>query len=102
MELEEYLNVKQKLLEAQIEALRSLKQQLAPARTKKMTQIEMVVDILNDAGHDLHIQKIITGIKKKHGVELDRETIVSSIAKKISKGTIFKRVAPNTYDLILR
>jgi len=102
MELQEYLKIKHKLLDAQIKVVRELQQQFSPVKAKRKTQVEMIFDILNDAGIPLHIKEIISLVKKKYDVELDRETIVSSIAKKIAKGILFKRVAPNTYDLIER
>ncbi|MBC8185637.1 hypothetical protein H8E88_31510 [candidate division KSB1 bacterium] len=102
MELQEYLKIKQKVLEAQLKATNELLQQFLPVKAKRKTQVEMVFDILNDADNSLHIKEIISLVKKKYDVELDRETIVSSIAKKIARGILFKRVAPNTYDLIER
>jgi hypothetical protein len=102
MELQDYLKVKQKLLEAQLKTTNELLQQLSPGAAKRKTQIETVIDILNDVDGSLHIKEIISLAKEKYNVALDRETIVSSIAKKIAKGTLFKRVAPNTYDLIER
>ena len=102
MELQEYLKIKHRLLDAQIKIVRELQQQFSPVKVKRKTQVEMVFDILNDAGMPLHIKEIISLVKKKYDVELDRETIVSSIAKKIARGILFKRVAPNTYDLIER
>ena len=102
MELQDYLKTKQKLLEAQLKATNELLQQFSPGATKRKTQIELIFDILNDVDTALHIQDIISQVKKKYNVQLDREIIVSSIAKKIAKGTLFKRVAPNTYNLIER
>ncbi len=102
MDFKDFLNVQEKLLEAQMNVIRELKQHDTPSKRRKITQIDMVIDILNDAGRFLHIQEIITRVKQKHGIELDREIIVSSMAKKITKGHLFKRVAPNTYDLLQR
>jgi predicted transcriptional regulator len=102
MELQEYLTIKQKVLGAQLKAINELLQQFSPVKVKRKTQTEMVYDILNDVDNSLHIKEIISLVKQKYNVELDRETIVSSIAKKIAKGIVFKRVAPNTYDLIER
>jgi predicted transcriptional regulator len=102
MELQEYLTIKQKFLEAQLKAINELLQQFSPVKVKRKTQTKMVFDILNDVDGSLHIKEIISLVKQKYDVELDRETIVSSIAKKIAKGIVFKRVAPNTYDLIER
>jgi predicted transcriptional regulator len=102
MELQEYLTIKQKVLGAQLKAINELLQQFSPVKVKRKTQTKMVFDILNDVDNSLHIKEIISLVKQKYDVELDRETIVSSIAKKIAKGIVFKRVAPNTYDLIER
>jgi hypothetical protein len=102
MELQDYLKAKQKLLEAQLKTTNELLQQLTPGSAKRKTQVETVVDILNDVDGGLHIKEIISLAKEKYSVNLDRETIVSSIAKKIAKGTLFKRIGPNTYDLIER
>lgn len=102
MDFKDFLNVQEKLLEAQVNVIRELKQHNFSSGRRKTTQIEMVVDILKDAGQFLHIQEIITRVKQKYGIELDREIIVSSMAKKINKGHLFKRVAPNTYDLLHR
>lgn len=102
MELQEYLTIKQKVLGAQLKAINELLQPFSLVKVKRKTQTEMVYDILNDVDNSLHIKEIISLVKQKYDVELDRETIVSSIAKKIAKGILFKRVAPNTYDLIER
>ena len=102
MELKNYLTVKQKLFETQLKTIRELQQQFYPAKKEKKTQVEMVFDILIDAEKSLHIKEIIYRVGKKYNIDLDRETIVSSIAKKIAKGVLFKRVAPNTYDLLER
>ena len=102
MELQEYLTIKQKVLGAQLKAINELLQQFSPVKVKRKTQTEMVYDILNDVDNSLHIKEIISLVKQKYDVALDRETIVSSIAKKIAKGILFKRVAPNTFDLIDR
>lgn len=102
MELKDYLNVKYKLLDAQLKAIRELQQQLSPTKKKKKTQVEMIFDILNDTDGPLHIKEIIYRVAAKYDIDLDRETIVSSMAKKIAKGVLFKRVGPNTYDLIGR
>lgn len=102
MELQDYLKVKQRLLEAQLKTTNELLHQLSSGIAKRKTQIETVVDILNAVDGALHIKQIISLAKEKYNIDLDRETIVSLIAKKIAKGTLIKRVAPNTYALIDR
>jgi len=62
--------------------------------------MSIVYDILLTSQKPLHVTEIITRAKKEFDVELDRESIVSAIIKKVKSGRIFKRVAPNTFALL--
>jgi hypothetical protein len=59
-----------------------------------------VFDILKRAGRELHINEIIERVGKVHGVELDRESIVSSLSKRVQRGDRFTRVDRNVFGLI--
>jgi DNA-directed RNA polymerase delta subunit len=59
----------------------------------------MVSDILNKTGKPLHVSEIITAIEKKFGVRLERESLVSSLSKKVMKGDRFVRTGKNTFAL---
>jgi len=65
-----------------------------------MSQVEMVYDILQSAGRHLHISEILTRVAKRHGVTLDRESIVSALAKRIARKDRFLRTAPNTFSVL--
>ena len=67
--------------------------------TTSKTKISIVRDILYDEGGSLHISDIIQKAKKNFDVILDRESIVSSLTKKVAKGDTFIRTAPNTFQL---
>lgn len=90
-------------LDAQLRAVRRLR--VAPeksntARAKEgMSQVDMAEDILRREGGPLHVSEIITRIKKNHHVEVDRESLVSALSKKVQRGDRFVRQGPNEFAL---
>jgi len=64
-----------------------------------MSNIQVVEDILNSAGHPLHISDIIELAEKWHQTKLQRDSIVSALLKKINAGRTFIRTAQNTFAL---
>jgi hypothetical protein len=62
--------------------------------------MDMVFDILKREGRPVHINDILSGVKKRFDVELDRESVVSAITKRIARQDRFMRTAPNTFALI--
>jgi DNA-directed RNA polymerase delta subunit len=61
--------------------------------------VDMVYDILNRSGAELHISEIIRRVEEVNGIRLDRESIASALSKKIKKGDRFLRVGKNTFTL---
>ena len=51
------------------------------------------------AGCPLHVSEIIQLAKRDFEVELDRDSIVSAILKKVNAGKSFIRTSPNTFAL---
>lgn len=90
-------------LEAQLRAVRRLRG-TSPSRQEKpkesRSQVDFVFDILARAGRDLHINEIIERVQKVHGVQLDRESIVSSLTKRVQRSDRFTRVDRNVFGLI--
>ena len=88
-------------LEAQLKAVRRL--QAGPpeprAARKGTSQIAMVYDVLKRAGKPLHISEIIERVHKLHGLELERESIVSTLTKKVNRGARFVRTDKNVFGL---
>jgi uncharacterized protein YpuA (DUF1002 family) len=66
---------------------------------KRTSNMITVQNILNDAGHPLHISDIIDRAMEKYQVQLNRDSLVSAILKKINAGQTFIRTAPNTFAL---
>ena len=88
-------------LEAQLRAVKRLR--TAPrepkAASKRTSQIGMVHDILKRAGQPLHVSDIMERVEKLHGVKLDRESIVSTLTKKVNRGDRFVRPDKNVFGL---
>lgn len=64
-----------------------------------MSNIEMAIDILIRARRPLHVSEIISKVKAVHGASLDRESLVSALAKKLHKLPGLSRTAPNTFAI---
>lgn len=86
--------------QAQLRALRRLKKEEVPPSKKRRSNLSLIEDILQRAETPLHVGAIIDRVHRIHGVQLDRESIVSSLTKKVHRQDRFCRTAPNTFGLI--
>jgi hypothetical protein len=95
------LNAFEIALEAQLRAIRRVRSKgvAEPGREKSTSQIDMVQDVLRRAGRPLHISEILERVEKLHGRRLDRESVVSSLVKKIARGERFTRTDKNVFTL---
>jgi len=95
------LNAFEIALDAQLRAIRRAKSKgvAEPIREKSTSQIDMVQDVLRSAGKPLHISEILDRVEKLHGRRLDRESVVSSLVKKIARGERFMRTDKNVFTL---
>ena len=90
-------------LEAQLRAVRRLRQgettTAEPRRKKGLSQVEMAYDILKKARSPLHISDLLDRIHTQFGLTVDRESLVSSLTKKVARGDRFLRPQKNTFSL---
>ena len=90
-------------LEAQLRAVRRLRQgqtEGTQARRKQgRSQVDMAYDILKKARAPLHVSEIIDRIQAQFGVAIDRESLVSSLSKKVARQDRFVRLEKNTFSL---
>jgi HB1/ASXL restriction endonuclease-like protein with HTH domain len=97
------LSVFEASLEAQLRAVRRLRvgepDGAAPRRRKGLSQVDMAFDILKRARSPLHISDLLDRIQAQFGVTVDRESLVSSLAKKVSRNDRFLRPDKNTFSL---
>lgn len=92
------LDVTIESLAAQLRAVRRLRggEEKEP-RERGMSQIDMAYDILQRAGRPLHITDIIDRVEKVHGMRLDRESLVSTLSKRVARDDRFVRTDKNTF-----
>ena len=103
MNIAEWAELQEQLLSAQLKVVRRfLKkdkiQEEKPVR-KSRSKMDTVKDILTRSPTPLHVAVIINKANSDYQTIIDRESIVSAISKKVSKGDTFIRVAPNTFGL---
>lgn len=60
----------------------------------------MAFDVLAKAPAPLHVNDILARIQAQFGVEIDRDSLVSSLSKKVARSDRFRRPAKNTFALI--
>ena len=98
---EAVLNAFEIALDAQLRAIRRTKSKGAvePTPEKRTSQIDIVQDVLRRAGKPLHISEILDRVEKLHGRRLDRESVVSSLVKKIARGERFLRTDKNVFTV---
>jgi len=90
-------------LDAQLRAVRRLRQgqpsDREPRRHKGLSQVDMAFDILKKARAPLHVSALLERIQTQFGVSIDRESLVSSLSKKVARGDRFLRPEKNTFAL---
>lgn len=104
MELKEWAKMQDSLLKSQLKIIRQfLKEGEEPRfrpRGKRRSQMSIIYDILLVAQKPLHVTEIIIRAKNDFNVDLNRDSIVSAITKKVKSGRMFKRVAANTFTIL--
>ena len=70
------------------------------AEGRRLSGMDMVIDILIREGRPLHITDILAAVRKRFNVELDRESVVSAMSKRVARQDRVMRTAPNTFALI--
>ena len=97
------LSVFEASLEAQLRAVRRLRQGEEPAtqprKRKGLSQVDMAFDILRKAKAPLHVSDILERIQAQFGIAVDRESLVSSLTKKVARNDRFLRPEKNTFSL---
>jgi DNA-directed RNA polymerase delta subunit len=90
-------------LNAQLRVIRRLRKgekvEALPSRRSRLSQVDMAYDILQKSRHPLHVNALIERIRAAFGVDVDRESLVSSLTKKVARGDRFVRTEPNTFGL---
>lgn len=95
----QFLRYQKEVAQATLKVIERFQQQGRGQSQKRTSNIEIVENVLNSVGRPLHVSEIIRMAEKDHQVQLNRDSIVSAILKKINAGQTFTRTAPNTFAL---
>lgn len=97
------LSIFEASLEAQLRSVRRLRQgdldSPKPPRVKGRSQVDMAYDVLKKARSPLHVSQLLDRIHSSFGVSVDRESLVSSLTKKVARQDRFLRTDKNTFAL---
>jgi hypothetical protein len=97
------LSIFEASLDAQLRAVRRLRSgspEPTPAHHRQgLSQVDMAFDILKKARAPLHISELLQRIRATFHLAVDRESLVSSLSKKVARGDRFTRTAKNTFGL---
>ena len=97
-QFEFYLQYQKELTESKLKIINRFQKGVKP-KLKRTSKIEIAKNVLHIAGCPLHVSEIIQLAKRDFEVELDRDSIVSAILKKVNAGKSFIRTSPNTFAL---
>ena len=102
---EELLNLYESLLRAQLNVIRQYRKESGLENSdepvdKGMSQMDVVYDILSESQRPIHVDDIIDIAEKRFDKKFDKESIVSALAKRVSRQDRFIKTAPNTFFLI--
>jgi len=100
MELfEQFLEYEKDITEYKLKTISRLQQGLTVKPVKRTSKADIVEHVLQIAGRPLHVSEIIQITDRDFHVQLERDSIVSILIKKINAGQTFIRTAPNTFAL---
>ena len=97
-QFESYLQYQKEITESKLKIINRFQKGIKP-KTKRTSKIEIAKNVLHIAGRPLHVSEIIQLAKRDFEVDLDRDSIVSAILKKVKAGKSFIRTSPNTFAL---
>ena len=104
MDVKEWAKLQESLLKSQLtiirEFLRRGEEPTFKPRKKGRSQMSIIYDTLHSSPAPLHVSEIIARAKDEFHVDLDRESLVSAMTKKVKRGRMFKRVGPNTFTIL--
>ena len=94
-----HLQYEKEVCEAKLKVIKRFQKTLTDEKRGRTANIEIVEDILRKHSSPLHISEIIEIARRDFHVELQRDSIVSNLTKKIKAGIKFSRIGPNTFTL---
>jgi len=104
MDVKEWAKLQESLLKSQLKIIREFlrrgEEPTFKSRKNARSQMSIIYDILHSSPTPLHVSEILARAKNEFHVDLDRESVVSAMTKKVKSGRMFKRVGPNTFAIL--
>ena len=94
-----YLQYQKEVTEAKLKVIGQFMKGSGSEPIKRTSKIVFARSVLKNAGRPLHVAEIIELAQSQFNVQLERDSIVSGIIKKINAGKMFIKTAPNTFAL---
>ena len=94
-----YLQYQKEVAQAKLKIIDRFQHKERRKPLKRTSNINIAHNVLNSVGHPLHVSDIIKMAQELYQVQLNRDSIVSAILKKINAGQTFIKTAPNTFAL---
>ena len=98
-QFDNFLKYEKEITEFKLKTIDRLQKGLKPKAKKRTSKADIVEHVLQIAGRPLHISEIIQIANRDFHIQLERDSIVSILIKKIRAGQKFIRTAPNTFAL---
>jgi hypothetical protein len=98
-EFQLYLEYEKEVTVSRLKIIDRFQKGLKERPVKRTSMIDVVEQVLRNAGCPLHISEIIEIAARDYGTPLERDSVVSFIIKRMTAGKTFTRTAPNTFAL---
>ena len=98
-QFDRFLQYEKDIAEFKLKTINHLQKGLKTKPKRRTSKTEIVEHVLQIAGRPLHVSEIIQIAHRDFQVQLERDSIVSILIKKIKAGQRFIRTAPNTFAL---
>lgn len=95
----QYLQYQKQVAEAKLNIIDQFMKGAETEPVKRTSKIDIAWRVLKNAGRPLHVSEIIQMAQSDFNVQIERDSIVSGIIKKINVGKMFIKTAPNTFAL---
>jgi len=96
-QFEKYLQFKKEVAQATAKVVERFQTSGGKRARKRTSNIDIVLDVLQSSGRPLHVTEIINLAKQDYDTELNRDSIVSALLKRVQAGKGVVRTAPNTF-----
>lgn len=98
-QFDQYLKFQKAVTQSKIKVIEQFQKGDQRSSRKRTSKIDIAYNVLHDAGKPLHVSEIVQLAKEVYDVQLERDSIVSAILKKVKADQTFVRTAPNTFAL---